>query len=364
MLVLSVTHLCDRGCFYCSNPTARRDVGVANDCLVRTDEDILREAAWSHSASACITGGEPLLRLQRTCRYIRMLKNTFGPLFHIHLYTSRVEATTDELIALRDAGLDEIRFHLHRPDETVGLKRALQFSWTVGIEVPAIPGGETMAIVAAGRRLQVAFVNLNEFCLFPGFDDMAKERGWSPLPPLFTKIPRWNGTSPAAVAAVYGQPLVRIRGSRDLGEQLVAEARGSHTTVHFCGAGSKYYIQLPQRLARRAGRVRWAPEEVTKKGTLLSSRIRPRDPAVRDEIAELLVTEGVAKREELLAPRDADYVIAPWPTGLAVAKGSRSRRAPWEDVTVELFERYPLPPGVEPAPHSGVYAFPPSTSGN
>jgi pyruvate formate-lyase activating enzyme-like uncharacterized protein len=360
MLVLSVTHLCDRGCFYCSNPTGRRDVTVANDCLVRSDRDILREAAWSRSASACITGGEPLLRLERTCRYIRMLKATFGREFHTHLYTSRVEASTDELRELRDAGLDEIRFHLHSADETLGLQRALQFSWTVGIEVPAIPEGETSGIVEAGIELQVAFVNLNEFCFFPGFAETATQRGWALLPPIVTKIPRWDDSNPATVAAVYGQPLLRIRGSRELGEQLVAGARGSRTTVHFCGAGSKYYIQLPRRLARRAARVRWAPEETTKKGTLLSSRLRSRSPERREQIAEALAGEGLAGRDELLIPRDEDYVIAPWAAAAALAVGKRPRNARFQDVSAELFERYPLPPGAEPAPHTSVYVFRPS----
>ena len=149
MLVLSVTHRCDRGCFYCSNPTGQRDVVVANDCLAQTKRDVLREAAWSHASSACITGGEPLLRLERTCGYIQALKHAFGPDFHIHLYTSRVDASMDQLRELRDSGLDEIRFHLHNGSETTGVSRAMDFSWTVGIEVPAIPGGHTGEIVEA-----------------------------------------------------------------------------------------------------------------------------------------------------------------------------------------------------------------------
>jgi pyruvate formate-lyase activating enzyme-like uncharacterized protein len=357
MLVLSVTHQCDRGCFYCSNPTGQRDVVVANDCLARTEQDVLREAAWSHASSACITGGEPLLRMERTCRYIRALKNAFGSQFHIHLYTSRVHASMDQLRELRDSGLDEIRFHLHDGSETTGVSRAMDFSWTVGIEVPAIPGGHTEEIVEAGRRLGVAFVNLNEFCFFPGFAEIAQERGWTLHEPLYTKVPQWTDENPATLAAVYGQPLLRIRGSKELGLKLVGDAAGSATTVHFCGAGSKYYVQLPRRLARRARRVRWAAEEVTKKGTLLSGRLQPPSSMTRNDLVQRMVDEGLTSLDALLVPRGAEFVIAPWPVAVAVGLGSRSKREPWRDVQVSLFERYPLPPGAVRAPELSVYVF-------
>ena len=111
-LVLFTTGVCPRDCFYCPlSPWRREDVIYANERPVKDELDILEEAKIQEALGAGVTGGDPLAKLERTVRYIQLLKENFGENFHIHLYTTGALATRDALGKLYDAGLDEIRFH-------------------------------------------------------------------------------------------------------------------------------------------------------------------------------------------------------------------------------------------------------------
>lgn len=111
-MVIFITGLCERNCFYCPVSEARRkkDLVFSNERPIRTDEDLIEEAISMDALGTGITGGEPLLRTERVVHYIRLLKDRFGTSHHIHLYTALAPGI-EVLESLRNAGLDEIRFH-------------------------------------------------------------------------------------------------------------------------------------------------------------------------------------------------------------------------------------------------------------
>ena len=115
-LVLFVTGICPRKCYFCpvSDQKYGKDVIYANERVISADsanKDILEEADSMQAKGAGITGGDPLMKLDRTISYIKLLKEKFGARFHIHLYTSLDLVTEESLKKLFEAGLDEIRFH-------------------------------------------------------------------------------------------------------------------------------------------------------------------------------------------------------------------------------------------------------------
>lgn len=115
-MVLFVTGRCGWNCYYCpvSLEKKGKDVIYANEGRVYTDDEIIAEAEAMDATGTGITGGDPLLDMDRTVHMIRLLKDRFGKGHHIHLYTATIDP--EKAKRLQDAGLDEIRFH---PPESV-----------------------------------------------------------------------------------------------------------------------------------------------------------------------------------------------------------------------------------------------------
>jgi pyruvate formate-lyase activating enzyme-like uncharacterized protein len=65
-MVLFITGICGRNCFYCPVSYERRekDAIFANERRVEKDEDIIEEANSMDALGASITGGEPLIRIE------------------------------------------------------------------------------------------------------------------------------------------------------------------------------------------------------------------------------------------------------------------------------------------------------------
>ncbi|MCX6695906.1 MAG: radical SAM protein [Candidatus Altiarchaeota archaeon] len=258
--VLLVTGLCSRGCWYCPLSARKRgrDVVVANEWWVEKDADVLREAELCDSLGAGITGGDPLRRLERTVKYLRMLKRRFGGNFHIHLYTSGELATVERLKMLNKAGLDEIRFH---PDflkqdfrRSIGLENALKFGWDVGCEIPVIPGklGETKRLIDYINKIGVAFLNLNELEISETNAASMEKRGFTPA----------------------GEISFAVKGSRETAMKLLRYcAKNTKLKVHYCTVMLKDGVQLRNRLERRARNVAKDYDVVTNEGLLYRGAI-------------------------------------------------------------------------------------------
>src|SRR5439155_625872 len=82
-MVLFVTGICSFHCFYCpvSDEKMYKDVVFADEKRVTRDEDVLEEARAIRATGAGITGSDALDAVERTCRYIRLLKAESGPTF-------------------------------------------------------------------------------------------------------------------------------------------------------------------------------------------------------------------------------------------------------------------------------------------
>src|SRR3990172_1030674 len=83
-LVLFVTGKCGRGCFFCPLSDKRRDKDVAwaNEREVKSVDDVIEEALRMRAKGAGVTGGDPILKMERTINFISLLKSDFGEGFH------------------------------------------------------------------------------------------------------------------------------------------------------------------------------------------------------------------------------------------------------------------------------------------
>lgn len=287
-MVLFVTGRCGWKCDYCpvSLEKKGKDVIYANEKRVTSDEDIIAEAEAMDALGTGITGGDPLLDMDRTIHMIRMLKDRFGKGHHIHLYTATIDP--ERAKALEEAGLDEIRFHPRDEDwghmERTRLSDAVSaVGITVGVEIPALPGRENdiVSLVSYSKSVGVDFVNLNELEF--------SESNWGMMD--------IHGYSVKDISSA-------VAGSEETAIKVLKRAKGMN--VHFCSSSFKDGIQLRRRLIRRAVHTAEAYQQVTEDGTVIRGFLRGDHEIIVDRLEEL----GVPK--ELYCADGKDIEIAPW----------------------------------------------------
>lgn len=314
-LVLFVTGVCERGCFYCPLSEERRgkDVVYANERRVESDSDIIEEAHAIGALGTGITGGEPLLKMEFVMRSIRALKREFGEDHHIHLYTGARPGPA-ALAGLAEAGLDEIRFHPPTSEwsDPRWLYEALQdakaLGLLAGVEIPAI--GPAPGIVDAVMRAD-AFLNLNELEFSETNQRDLQLLGF-----------RADDFGSGAVGSELAAEQFKIEGLR----------------VHYCSSAFKDAVQLRERLKRRADRTARPFDIPTDDGTLIYGVILPGDGASGlGPVLNILAALGVP--EYMYAPSEERIEIAGWILEDIVPELAEMG---WE---LALEERYPLEGG-------------------
>ncbi|MDA3855771.1 MAG: radical SAM protein [Candidatus Woesearchaeota archaeon] len=277
-LVLYVTGICPRQCWYCPLSDNRKDQDVIyiNEWKTDSFEDMLEEAKLTQAKGAGITGGDPLSRLERTLEYIKFLKEKFGKEFHIHLYTSLILINKDNLKQLYDAGLDEIRFHpdFEKKEEWSKIDLANEFDWDVGVEIPCAPNDkEAILDLCDFIEGKVKFLNLNEFEISDRNSEDMMNEGYD------TKTDISHG----------------IKGSDELGLEILEHCENKPYNVHFCTGTLKDKVQMQNRFKLRAQSIATKFDIITDEGLMLRGVIytKEKDLETLNKTKEMLEEEGL-----------------------------------------------------------------------
>ncbi|MFC1801592.1 radical SAM protein, partial [Nanoarchaeota archaeon] len=251
-LVMFITGLCPRNCFYCpiSEQKYKKDVIYADEWPIKNNKDILTEAKLINAKGAGFTGGDPLKKLKRTILIIKKLKKKFGKKFHTHLYTSFNLVTENTLKKLHKAGLDEIRFHPDLDNQKLWsrINLAKKFKWDIGIEIPVIPNKKSQTIKLVDYfQDKVDFINLNELEIADAKHNLLTKLGYKPSSPYASSV----------------------KGSAQLAKQILKHLKDTKINVHFCTAKLKDAVQLANRIKRRAQNVKLPSDQVTEEGLLI-----------------------------------------------------------------------------------------------
>ncbi len=291
--VIYITGLCPRRCYYCplSDNKRFKDKSWANERPVTNAKEIIEEALISKSEGAGITGGDPLLVLDRTVGVIKALKRKFGKNFHIHLYTSLNLVNEESLDLLYKAGLNEIRFHPDLDDDKFWPRIAIaaKFRWKKGIEIPAIPGyyGKIMKLVDRSHDL-LDFLNLNEL-----------------------EISDTNGNNLGRMGFRCKDNLsYAIKGSDDLALKILKECskRYPKLPVHYCTSRLKDKVQMANRLKLRAKSIAKELDWVDDEGMIIRGFIE----AGRKEMAAVKKEFKIPSKFIEYDPLRKQILIAPW----------------------------------------------------
>jgi pyruvate formate-lyase activating enzyme-like uncharacterized protein len=274
-LVLFVTGRCGKGCFYCPLSEERygKDVVFANEIRVTEAEQAIKEAHMIDAEGVGITGGEPLLEIDRTCEYIKAFKQEFGRRFHVHLYTALEPVPLEQVSRLVDAGLDELRLHRFKAGDDLGKLRAMTHGAVdLGVEIPAIPGclKQMKRLLRDLNAAHVDFVNVNELEFGPLNADQLRSRGF----------------------VLDSKSVAAVRGSEGTALALLDWA-ASHTSlnVHFCPLVLKDGVQLRNRFRRRAKHVAAAFERIDADGLLVKGVVHPPTNMSLKESFQILTQE-------------------------------------------------------------------------
>ncbi|MGB2825234.1 MAG: radical SAM protein [Thermoplasmata archaeon] len=295
-LVLFVTGKCARRCVYCpiSHQKKGKDLFFANEMRIERASQAVKEAKLMDALGTGITGGDPLISLDRTVNAIRTLRKAFGDDHHIHLYTSVADPRSIRRVAR--AGLDEIRFHpptgmwkrLPRSGFSGAVGVARKHGMSVGLEVPAVPGHEDglRAVIAFADEEGLDFVNLNELEF--------SETNWRALTRL------GMGTR--------GDVSSGVAGSEELAMGFLREEHP--TPLHYCSSAFKDGVQLRRRITRRGRNVRRPHEILTEDGTLLKGVVETDRPV---QVMRMLTRDYEVPPELLWRDMEKSRLeVAPW----------------------------------------------------
>lgn len=291
--VLYITGVCERNCSFCPTADEKKnaDVMFINEQQITTTSfakqwnTIRVELDRQGARGIGITGGNPLLRLKRTTSHIKKLKATYGPTFHIHLYTTLTPLTSrDKLSALYRAGLDEIRFHpdLDSSEQWHILEEIIdsRWKWDVGIEIPLLPDKkkQTRALLDYFSPL-VDFINLNELEMADNSFTDFSELGYH----------------------CKDDSSYAVKKSFELGvDCLIRQEKKKETPkVHLCTAELKNTVQLGNRIKRTAHHTKQAHDIVTPDGMLRRGAIYHPDCTPSFSYKKTLQQLSSAKRRRI-----------------------------------------------------------------
>jgi pyruvate formate-lyase activating enzyme-like uncharacterized protein len=234
-----------------------QDEIYANERQIETIDQAIAEAQIIAAEGMGITGGEPILELERTLQFIRAFKETFGPKFHIHLYTGVEPLSPAILKQLLNAGLDELRLHRYNAGQDLPeLRKITKGQAKLGIEIPIIPSQleQLKQFLLDLDEIGIDFVNLNELEFSPLNAKHLQARGFK--------------LNPESIAAVQNSEATAI---------ALIEWAAAQTTlnIHFCPLALKDGVQLRNRFRRRAKHVAKPFEQISEEGLLIKGVLKP-----------------------------------------------------------------------------------------
>ncbi|MBI5253526.1 MAG: radical SAM protein [Euryarchaeota archaeon] len=261
-LVVFVSGICSKKCFYCpiSLKKKNKDRSWVNERPVKKPSDVTHEAIRMSALGAGMTGGDPDLSLEKTLGYMRPLKKEFGKKFHIHMYTSNA-LDKEMLRKLKNAGLDELRFHITDNGEIWNsIKNSAEMDMCTGVEIPVIPGQHDRILEIARKLsgIEGSFLNLNELEFSETNLREFKKRNFE----------------------LKSETSYAVKGSEETALKILALCKNFKLNIYYCSSAYKDSVQLRKRLLRTAKNTAKDYEEVSEDGLLLKGVIAVEKPTL------------------------------------------------------------------------------------
>lgn len=287
--VLFITGQCNLSCYYCpvSDKKMHNSHMYINETFITETmplknaiEVIKKEINLCGSRGISITGGDPLLAPERIFTISKALKETYGPEFHIHLYTPGREGSI-ELFQSISQVVDEIQFHPVTDKDIQKMILAMDFLWDVGMELPATLNLseskyfqnllEIYVQESGKRNRKRLFLNLNELEITEA---------------NFKRMGKFIADDNVMDPIVYG--------SREEAFKILSIYGNKYPdfNIFFCPQREKDNIQIPKRYFNRASNI-----------------LLPTDILVMGEDNGLLMRGVIKFKENSINPNELDFLL-------------------------------------------------------
>jgi uncharacterized protein len=160
-----INSACTRTCCFCPQDRSQNiDSPPEVDGIPFVkDEDFINYLKTFHIKRVGITGGEPLLVLDKLISRIKSIRKNLRDDVYIWLNTNGDLTTRETLLKLHAAGLNEIKFNICAQNyDLSAVKLALSYIPLVTVEIPAIPEDLeiTKTAILEMEAIGVSFLNL------------------------------------------------------------------------------------------------------------------------------------------------------------------------------------------------------------
>lgn len=175
---LFISGICNGNCFYCPAPQNEDTPPVSQNIFFSSAAEYADYVEKLGFKGVGLSGGEPLIKFDLCLEYIRELRKRFTNNFHIWLYTNGILGTKEKFKALKDAGLNEIRFDIGATAYSLeSVKMASEFFENLTIEIPSVPEDLELLKVKLPEMeaLKVKYLNLHQLRITPhNFENLLK----------------------------------------------------------------------------------------------------------------------------------------------------------------------------------------------
>ncbi len=137
---LFITGKCNASCFYCPAPQQEDHVPTTQNLTFENAAAYVEYINHFGFKGVSFSGGEPLLKFERTLEYLKQVRKKCKPETYIWMYTNGILGDTQKFRKLAAAGINEVRFDIgataFRLDKIAAAKGIIP---VITIEIPAVP---------------------------------------------------------------------------------------------------------------------------------------------------------------------------------------------------------------------------------
>jgi uncharacterized protein len=166
---LFIGSLCTANCFFCPQDRKNKNNQPPKELELLFDnpDDYVDYLEKFKFKGVSFSGGEPLLQYEKILTFIRKIRERLGKGIYVWLYTNGDLINRDKLIALKEVGLNEIRFDIAAGKYNLkAVELAAGIIDKVTVEIPAVPEDYKILKRCLPRMKAIGVAHLNLHQLF------------------------------------------------------------------------------------------------------------------------------------------------------------------------------------------------------